>query len=136
MGKWMSGLENPKSPYPHATKPTKPPQGEQSEGFVGFVAPYPGHFENLEGVRQETQTGVVRPKSHRHGATKTTEPAKRSATPGDLWPRLEAIANKCCDHWQDSAERRAETLADLRAMTPGEQQGWLEHLEASYGKPK
>jgi hypothetical protein len=59
-----------------------------------------------------------------------------SAPPDDLWPRLEAIANKCCDHWRDSPERRAEMLADLRAMTPDWQRHWIEHLEASYGKPK
>ena len=59
-----------------------------------------------------------------------------AAPPNDLWPRLEAMANKCCDHWQDSAERRAEMLADLRAMTPDWQRHWIEHLEASYGKPK
>lgn len=132
MGKWMSGLKNQKSPDTHATKPTKPQQGEQSEGFVGFAAPSPGHFENLEGARQETQAAVVSPKSRRHGATETTE----TAEPDDLWPRLEAIANKCCDHWRDSAERRAEMLADLRAMTPEWQRHWIEHLEANYGKPK
>ena len=59
-----------------------------------------------------------------------------AAPPDDLWPRLEAIANKCCDHWRDSPERRAEMLADLRAMTPNWQQHWIGHLEASYGKPK
>lgn len=59
-----------------------------------------------------------------------------AAPPDDLWPSLEAIANKCCDHWQDSAERRAEMLASLRAMPPDWQRHWIEHLEASYGKPK
>jgi hypothetical protein len=54
----------------------------------------------------------------------------------DLWLRLEAIANKCCDHWQDSAERRAEMLHCLRAMTSEWQRHWLDHLEASYGNPK
>lgn len=56
--------------------------------------------------------------------------------PDDLWPRLETIANKCCDHWQDSAERRAEILISLQAMTPEWQRHWLDHLEASYGNPK
>jgi hypothetical protein len=59
-----------------------------------------------------------------------------AAPPNDLWPRLEAIANACCDHWRDSPERRAEMLADLRTMTPDWQRHWIEHLEASYGKPK
>jgi len=73
-------------------------------------------------------------------ALRQETPAKRKAPPAaptdDPWPRLEAIANKCCDHWRDSPERRAEMLADLRAMTPDWQRHWIEHLEASYGKPK
>ena len=87
-------------------------------------------------LRQAEQDGLAIAKSPDTHATKPTELAKRSATPGDLWPRLEAIAHKCCDHWQDSAERRAGMLAELRAMTPDWQRHWLEHLEASYGKPK
>lgn len=59
-----------------------------------------------------------------------------AAPPNGLWRRLEAIANKCCDHWRDSPERRAEMLANLRAMTPDWQRHWIEHLEASFGKPK
>ncbi|MFM7342244.1 MAG: hypothetical protein ACKO3Q_06125 [Betaproteobacteria bacterium] len=49
---------------------------------------------------------------------------------------METIANKCCDHLRDSPERRAEMLADLRAMTPDWQRHCIEHLEASYGEPK
>jgi len=136
MGKWMSGLENQKRPVSGATKTTETAKPHDKGVFVVSVAPTQGHFENLEGARQETQAAVVSPKSHRYGATKTTETAKRSPPPDDLWPRLEAIANKCCDHWRDSPERRAEMLADLRAMTPDWQRHWIEHLEASYGKPK
>lgn len=57
-------------------------------------------------------------------------------TTNDLWPRLKAAAERCGDHWGDSPERRAEMLESLRSMPVGWQQGWLEHLEASYGQFK
>lgn len=54
----------------------------------------------------------------------------------ELWPRLEAIANKCCNHWLDSQKQRTEMLTSLRGMNPQWQQHWIDHLEASHGKTK
>lgn len=104
MGKWMDGLRSPKSPYPYATEPTKPPLGQVEGGFVGFVAPLTGDFGESEGERN------------------------------DLWPRLQVAAERCGDYWGDGPERRAEMLESLRSMPVGWQRGWLEHLEASYGR--
>jgi hypothetical protein len=137
----MSGFENQKSPDTHAAKPTEPPQREQSEGFVGFVAPSPGHFENLEGTRQETQAGVVSPKSHHYGATKPTETAKRKALPAavaddELDRQLLDAAMRCCDYWNDGAEARAQMVAEIRATPQHHRQELLEYFQAWYGKPK
>jgi hypothetical protein len=54
----------------------------------------------------------------------------------DLWPKLEAIAKKFCDHWLDSQKQSTEMLTSLRGRNPQWQQYWIDHLEASHGKPK
>lgn len=54
----------------------------------------------------------------------------------DLGRRLDAAVNRCCDYWGDRPEPRAEMLEHLRSMPERWQQGWIEHLEASYGQVK
>lgn len=40
---WLARLKKQNGPEPHPTKPTEP-------GFVGFVAPSPGHTQKFEGA--------------------------------------------------------------------------------------
>lgn len=56
---WLARLKNQNGPEPHPTKPTEP-------GFVGFVAPSPGHIQKFEGAdltgsgAAEATLGLVR----------------------------------------------------------------------------
>jgi len=141
MGKWMSGLENQKSHVSGATKTTETAKSHEKGVFVVSVAPSAGHFENLEGVSQETQAGVVSPQGHRYGATTTTETAKRKAPPAavaddELDRQLLDAATRCCDYWNDGAEARAQMVAEIRATPLHHRQELLEYFQAWYGKPK
>jgi hypothetical protein len=67
--------------------------------------------------------------------------SKRTAPPvviadADLDHRLFEAAMRCCDHWNDGPEARAQMVADIRATPQHHRQELLEHFQAWYGKPK
>jgi hypothetical protein len=66
---------------------------------------------------------------------------KRKATPaatsGDELDRLlHEAAMRCCDHWNDGPEARAQMVAEIRATPKHHRQALLEHFQCWYGKPK
>jgi hypothetical protein len=74
-------------------------------------------------------------------ALKQKAPAKRTAPTvtvpdDDLDRQLFEAAMRCCDHWNDDPEARAQMVADIRATPQLHRKELLEHLQAWYGKPK
>lgn len=54
----------------------------------------------------------------------------------ELDRQLLKAAMRCCDHWKDSPEARAQMVAEIRATPRDQRQDLLEHFQAWYGKPK
>lgn len=143
MGKWLNRLEIPKSPETHPRKTGETPEQHGQEVFLVSLAPLPGHFQKSAGghgevAKAEKPARADAKPPKRKAPPPPAAPAPAAAPGGDdeLWAQLEAIANKCCDCWNDSPDSRAALLTSLRAMTPEWQRLWIEHLEASHGKPK
>lgn len=53
----------------------------------------------------------------------------------ELWPRLEAIANKCNNQWLNSQEQRTGMPTFLRTMNLRWQQYSTDHLNAAMANP-
>jgi hypothetical protein len=74
-------------------------------------------------------------------ALRQLPPLKHKATPvasvsNELDRELLEAAMRCCDHWNDGPEARAQMVADIRATPQHHRQELLEHFQAWYGKPK
>lgn len=54
----------------------------------------------------------------------------------ELDRQLLEAAMRCCDHWKDGPEARAQMVAEIRATSRDQRQDLLEHFQAWYGKPK
>jgi hypothetical protein len=54
----------------------------------------------------------------------------------ELDRQLLEAAMRCCDHWKDGPEARAQMVAEIRATRRDQRQDLLEHFQAWYGKPK
>lgn len=87
MGRWLSRLQNDKSPETDATKPTKPLVDGESSGFVGFVAYALAPFQKNGAVDSVT----VKPEA----AAANDAPASANEPVMDIdrwcWPRSKAM---------------------------------------------
>lgn len=66
-------------------------------------------------------------------------PSTQPETPtdaGELERQLIEAAMRACDYWGDSAQARAEMVADIKATPRHLRQNLLEHFLVAYGKAK
>lgn len=74
-------------------------------------------------------------------ALRQLSPLQRKSMPiaaarDELDRQLLEAAMRCCDHWKDGPEARAQMVAEIRATPRDQRQNLLEHFQAWYGKPK